>query len=297
MKWALILLVVSIQALAQTTSTPLPSTSASNTSVASFDSLSWDKIKSKLKINYFSETLGPSVKKWDDNEIEDDGSKKREPMTMYHSFNVRALTGKQFNLFMSPRFSTAIGDRNDLRANQDDNVFMMDDWQYGIYYSFITTPTFNYAQSLTHRAPYSQKSRNENIASQVEWQHLVNWALRPEIRILHWTNLRYYEFEQEATEERYRINWRTIGNYTINDKWNVQLAYEFDIQHRNNENPDNRKHRDMNYMKRYHSYTSLAVGYSPIQNWTVMPFIRTVDERNIRNETTILGLWVLGKVI
>lgn len=296
MKILCLLLLLSTLAHAQS-SASLSSGSATNTSTFKFPTFDWQKVKSKFKIGYFSETLGPSVKKWDDNEIEDDGSRKREPMTMYHSFNVRMLTGEKFNLFMSPRFNTVIGDRNDLRPNQDDNVMMMDDWQFGVYYTFITQPTFNYAQSLTHRAPFSTKSRNENIDSQIEWQHLVNWALLPQLRVLHWTNLRYYDFNSEATEERYRANWRTIFNYTINDKWNTQLAYEFDLQHRNPNDPDKGKFREANFMKRYHSYTSLAVGYSPVPSWTIMPFVRTVDERNIRNETTILGLWVLGKVI
>lgn len=294
MKTFLLLLLVSSQVFAQSTA-KMPSAPA--TSTAEVSGFSLEKLAAKFKINYFSETLGPSMAKWDDNEIEDDGSKKREPMTMYHSFNVRYLMTEKFALFMSPRVNTVFGDRNDLRANADQHVVVMDDWQFGLYYTFYNSPTLNYAQTLTHRAPFSVKSRNEKIDSQVEWQHQVTWLMAPALRLLHWTNFRHYQFENEATEERYRVNFRNIFVYTFNDKWSSQLSYEFDIQHRNTDDVNSPKHRDMNFMKRYHSYTSVAIGYSPVRNLTFLPFIRTVDERNIRNETTVVGLWVLGKVL
>lgn len=295
MKSFLIMLFFVSSAFAQSTATV--SSRPTNTSSFSLPTLNWEKIKSKMRINYFSETLGPSLNRWDDNEIGDDGTKQPEPTTMYHSFNVRFLTGKQFNLFMSPRFATVFGDRNDLRPTQDDNVLMMDDWQFGIMYTFIATPTFNYNQSLTHRQPFSVKSKNENIDSQVEWNHMVNWAIKPSLRLLHWTNFRHYQYNDEGRDDRYRVNFRNILVHTFNDKWSAQLSYELDLQHRNPKDPSNVNYKEMNYMKRYHSYTSVAVGYTPIPNWTFLPFIRTVDERNIRNETTILGLWVLGRVI
>ena len=289
----LLLIILSTQVFAQSTA----QAPAAPVSLATVSTFSLQGLKARTKINYFSETLGFGLNKVDDNEIEDDGVKKREPVAMYHSFNFRFKTVGELSLFMSPRFVTVIGDRNDIRANADPHVIMMDDWQFGVYYTFINKPTFNYAQTITHREPYSTKSRNENIDSQVEWNHQVSWAIAPALRLLHWTNFRYYDFNNQAIEERHRVNFRNILNYTINDKWNAQVAYEFDMQHRNKKDPDHPKYRDINYMKRYHSYTSVGVGYSPTPNLTFIPFLRTVDERNIRNETTIVGLWILGKVI
>jgi hypothetical protein len=296
MKLFLLLLLVCSGVFAQSRAQS-PVSSANPTSQATIPTFSFQNIKAKFRINYFSETLGPSIQKWQDNEIEDDGSVKREPMTMYHSLNVRFRTFENLSLFMSPRISTVIGDRNDIRQNADPHVIVMDDWQFGLYYSFISNPTFNYAQTLTHRAPFSTKSRNENIDSQIEWQHQVTWAVAPAWRVLHWTNFRYYEFNENATEERHRVNFRNILNYTINDKWDAQLSYEFDMQHRNTNDTSRPKYRDANFMKRYHSYTSVGIGYSPTQDFTMIPFVRTVDERNIRNETTVVGLLLLGKII
>lgn len=289
--WFLVLL-LSGGAFAQTTKT-----SATNTSSTELSSLSWGKIKERFRISYFSETLGPSIKKWDDNEIEDDGRKKREPMTMYHSFNVRYSLTEKFNLFLSPRVSTVIGDRNDLRKNSDPHVVVMDDWQFGIFYTFYKTPTFQYNNRFTHRAPFSTKSRNENIDSQIEWQHDFTWMPRPEWRIILWNNYRYYAFNEDATEERYRINFTTLINYQINDKFNAQMMHEWDMQHRNTNDSSSPKHRDPLFLKRYKNYFSYGMGYSPVPSLTIIPFLRILDERNIRNETTMVGLWILGRVI
>src|SRR5690606_4531798 len=173
MKMLLILSLLSFQAFAQTT------TSAGNTSQFELPTFSFARLKEKFKINYFSETLGPSMAKWDDNEVADDGSKLRQPMTMYHSFSTRYLMTKDFNLFLSPGFTMAIGDRNDLRDNEEQQVLAMDDWKFGVLNSFVKTPTFSYDQRLTHRAPFSKKSRNENIDSQIEWQHGLTYAATP----------------------------------------------------------------------------------------------------------------------
>jgi hypothetical protein len=293
MKMFLLLLLVSGQAFAQSPANTTPAA----TTTATLPGFSFSKLKAKFRVDYFSETLGPSINKWDDNEIGDDGTKQREPMTMYHSLGIRYLLTEKLNLVVNPRVATVIGDRNDIRTNADPHVVVADDWQFGFQYNFYKTQRVSYSQALTHREPFSTKSRNENIDSQVEWTHFVNAAITPSLRLLHWTNFRYYAVNEDANYERHRLSFRTIFNYTLTDKWNTQLAYEFDLQHRNTNDESDPRHRDMNFMKRYHSYTSLAVGYSPTPNLTVMPFIRTVDERNIRNETTIVGLWILGKII
>lgn len=287
----------------QTTSAKLPppgSTAAQakqNTSEADISFFSLSHLKTKFKINYFSETLGPTIKKWDDNEYTDDGRKDVVPMTMYHSFSARYLLTEKFNLFVSPRFSTVIGDRNDLYKNMEQKNVYMDDWQFGIFYTFYKTNNFQYAQRFTHRAPFSKKSENEHIESQVEWQHDITWVPTRDFRIIFWNNYRYYHYNSQQTRERYRINFRTLFNYSLNDKWLVQYMHELDLQHYNPKDKNKPKHRDMNFMKPYHDYSSFGVGYSPIPELTFIPFIRLLDNKNIRNETTIVGLTVLGKVL
>lgn len=305
MKTFLLLALISLNGFAQTTTATLPASSTSapavgspaNTTTGTVSTTAPGFWQRNFKINYFSETLGPSVKRWDDNEIEDDGVKKREPITMYHSFNVRYLMTEKFNLFMSPRVNTVIGDRNDLRATQEQHVLYSDDWQFGIFYTWVKTTNFQYNNRLTHREPFSRKSRFENINSQVEWQHDFTYAFTPALRAILWNNYRYYAYNQDGTDERYRINFTTLLNYVVNDKFNVQVMHEWDMQHRNPKDADNDKHRDAFFFKRYKNYASFGVGYSPTQNFTIIPFIRVLDERDVRNETTMVGLWLLGKVI
>jgi hypothetical protein len=292
MKTFLLLFFFTTNLFAQSAAT-LPSPT-SQTEISTFSLVNLQK---HFKINYFSETLGSSIKKWDDNEIEDNGVKKRDPMTMYHSFNVRYLLTEKFNLFMSPRVNTVLGDRNDIRANSDPHVVVIDDWQFGLFYTFYKSPTFQYNQRFTHRAPFSTKSRNENIDSQIEWQHDLTYAFTPAFRAILWNNYRYYAFENDATEERHRINFTTLLSYDFNDKWRTQLMHEWDMQHRNSNDSNNHKHRDFAFLKRYKNYISYGVGYSPTPALTITPFIRILDERNIRNETLMVGLWILGKVI
>lgn len=305
MKTFLLLSLISFNLFAQTTTATLPSSSTAapsvgapaNTTQGSISTTAPGFWQRNFKISYFSETLGPSIKKWDDNEIEDDGAKKREPMTMYHSFNIRYLMTDKFNLFMSPRLNTVFGDRNDLRATQEQHNIYSDDWQFGVFYTWVKTTNFQYNNRLTHREPFSRKSRFENINSQIEWQHDLTYAFTPALRGILWNNYRYYAYNNDSADERYRINFTTLLNYVINDKFNVQVMHEWDMQHRNPKDADNDKHRDPFFFKRYKNYTSFGLGYSPVPSLTLIPFIRVLDERDMRNETTMVGLWVLGKVI
>ena len=292
MKMFLILLVLSSQAFAQSSSS-----SAVNTSQSDSSPLSLIRLKEKFKISYFSQTLGPSIKKWEDNELDDDGTLKDDPITMYHSFNSRYLLTEKFNLFMSSRFSTVLGNRSELPEYYDQHAVRMDDWQFGFFYNFLKTSNFQYNQRLTHRAPFSKKSKDEHIDSQIEWQHDLTYKVSNELRIIHWNTYRYYAYNEKSTIERHRINFTTLFNYTLTDKWLLQFMHTLDLQHRNKKDESHPKHRDLSYMKRYHHYLDFGVGYSPIKDLTFIPFLRFVDERNIRNETTTVGLTILGRVL
>ena len=292
MKMFLILIVLSMNAFSQTSSS-----SPVNVSEAQTSPFSLQKLRERTKISYFSETLGPSIKKWHDNEIDDDGSIKRDPMTMYHSFNMRFRTVGDLSLFMSPRFATVFGDRNDLSESYDPHVIKMDDWQFGLFYTFKKTPTFQYNQRLTHREPFSVKSRNEDIISQIEWQHDVTWLPTSALRIIFWNTYRYYAYESQVESQRHRISFVTLFNYNITDKWLVQFMHDWEMQRRTTTDKSSSDYRRWNYLDRYNNYMSFGVGYAPNTNITIIPFIRLLDERNIRNETTIVGLTLLGRVI
>ena len=295
MKTFLLLLLVCTQTYAQSTATV--SSNPGNTTTTSFPSLSWEKIKSKMRVNYFNFATGPNLKRMDNNETLDDGTQDIVPTSMYHSVNVRYNIVGQFDFFATPRMITPMGDRHELKKGMDDNAVMADDLDLGGYYTFVRTPTFNYAHALTYRVPFSNKHRREGVDRFYVHQQLVNWALAPQWRVLHWTQFTYYDYDNQQKNARHRLLFRNILNYTFNDRWNAQVSYELDLQRRNPKDSANEKYRSQNFMKRYHSYIGFGVGYSPVQNWTFLPFIRSLDERNVRMETTQLGFMIMGRLI
>lgn len=294
----LLALLASSQIFAQTSGTSVPST-AGNTSSIEMSSFSLQNIRSRTKISYFSETLGPSFSKWDDNEVDAEGERQRFPVRTFHSMNTQFRLAGNFSLFLSPRFITVIGDRNELRKNDDQHVFQPDDSQFGFQYEFVRRPDLVYQQRLTHRAPISSASKDSSIDSQIEWTHVVTWQPAPKklpgLRVLHWNNYRYYKYEPQIESERYRINFNTIFNYDFNDKWRTQVMYELDMQHRNpTQGP---KERDRNFFKKNENHLSFGVGYSPIKDFSIIPFVRAQELADVRNENTIYGLWLLGRVL
>lgn len=295
MKMFLILLLVCTQAYAQSTAT-MPS-APGNTTTTTLPELSWEKIRARTRVNYFNFATGPNFKRWDNNETLDDGTQDIVPTAMYHSLNLRFNTVGALDFVMTPRFITPMGDRHELRPGMDDNAIMADDWDFGGLYTFIRKPNFNYAHQATYRVPFSNKHRNEMVDRFYVYQQVVNWSIAPEWRVLHWTQFTYYDYDNQARNVRHRLLFRNLLNYTINDKWMVQGGYELDLQRRNPKESGNEKYRNQSYLKRYHSYTSVGVGYSPVRDWTLLPYIRTLDERNIRQETLQAGFMIMGRLL
>jgi hypothetical protein len=295
MKMFLILLLVSANLWAQSTATV---SAPANTSTSQFGQFSWERIRARTKIGYMNFATGPSIKKWDDNEISDQGTKNREPVAMYHSFQGRFNLVGQNDLFIVPRFVTAMGNPGDLRPQQDHHTMMMDDWDFGFYRTIVKTPTLDYGISTTWRQAWSVKTRdNENVNHFYVYTNWLNWAVSNDWRLLHWSSFTYYDFNQDSSIERYRFNLRTLMSYSFNDMWSSQIGYEIDMQHVNPKDGANDKHRDANFFKRYHSYITAGLGVTPIHHWTFMPYLRAMDERNIRNETLAVGFMVFGKVL
>ena len=271
---------------------------AQSTSTINWEGPSWERLRARMKIGYMNFATGPSIKKWDDNEISDQGTKNREPVSMYHSFNSRINLVGQNDLFIVPRFATAMGDPGDLRPEQDHHSLMMDDWDFGFYRTIVKKQSLDYGISTTYRKAWSVKTRdNEKVDHFYVFTNWLNWALTDNWRLLHWSSFTYYDFKPESTIERYRFNLRSIMSYSLTDRWSAQLGYEIDMQHVNPRDSSNAKHRDSNFFKRYHSYITAGVGVSPIHHWTVMPYLRAMDERNIRNETLALGFMIFGRVL
>ena len=56
-------------------------------------------------------------------------------------------------------------------------------------------------------------------------------------------------------------------------------------------------HKNMNYLKKYKNIMAVGIGYNPIPSLTIMPFLKALNDQDIRPETMQIGFWVFGKVI
>lgn len=275
-------------------STGLNFSSPSNTSTSNWSFPTVEKLHQYLRISYFGELTGSSIKKWDDNQVNPEGQRTRDPVNMWHSFNVLGKVYNKTSLYMSPRFYTVFGDRNELKKDQDPHVVVLDDWQFGVSQNWIKNEKFSWDTRFSHRAPISQASRNENIDSQMEMLQVVTWKPISQIFILSQTNLRYYQYEPQVKDERYRINQLTAFNWIFNDKWKAQIFNEFDLQHRNpKEGAGSRK---WNHFKKYKNNPAIGIGYNPLPKLTLMPYLKALNDEDIRNETVVFGLWAFGTV-
>ena len=310
----LILVFAASQALAQQTTTtiaaPVAAASAapSNTTAGTLDSGFMRVVRERFKTSYFGELYGPNAKRWDDNQYDANGVKMNDPVQMWHNFNVGWKLFGKTSAVMSPRFYTIFGDRNDInksnnsnerrkrQARMDENVVVMDDWQFGFQQNIIKNETVTLDSRITHRAPFSTVSKTANIDSQIEWMQGATWKPIPQIFILSQSTIRYYLYEEQVTEERYRLNQLTAFNYIFNDKWKVQLFNEFDMQHRNAKDKNAKGHKDWNYFLKNKNIIATGLGYNFSPNLTIMPYIKALNDEDIRPETMQIGLWAFGRV-
>lgn len=254
--------------------------------------------KDNTRISYFGELLGSNLEKWDDNQYDQNGQKMAAPTNLYNQFNVAYRFLPSTMLLMSPRFYVSLGDRNDLSNKEDQHNVYLDDWLFGILQEYVRTKDLIFRGRLTHRHPFNTASQNANIDSQIEYQNDLFWMMAPGHTLLVWNTYRYYSYESQVNENRYRINLNSIYTYDITDKWKFQVFHELDLQHR----APKRGTRDLNkqkwnYFEKNKNHVALGVGYSPIPNWSFIPFIKALNDENWSAETTQMGVWVLGRIL
>lgn len=247
-----------------------------------------------LHMNYFGEVLGPNLGKMDDHQYDERGNKLRDPVTMLHSLTINHQFNPNLRLAISPRFMTPLGEKNDLRQTDDQSSVAMDDWFVGLSQTWIRTTKWSWDTRLGDRLATSTKSKNEGVDGQVEMRQGVTFRARPELTIATQFNIRYYLYEPDVEQKRYRLNQTTFVNYTHTDRWNMQLMYEYEQQHR--APTQGKGTRAFNHMLKNKDQLALGVGYSVTRDFNIMPFIKTLDNANIRPETMQAGLWVSANV-
>lgn len=253
--------------------------------------------KENLKIGYFGELLGSNLEKWDDNQYDQQGNKTGNPANLYNQFTFQYKFLPTTSLIVSPRFMMQIGDRNELNKNEDQHNVYMDDWLFGVSQEYIKTKKFGFKGRLSHRHPFNTASQNTGIDSQIEYQNDLFFSPTAGHTFIMWNTYRYYAYEARVNEDRYRINTTTIYTYDFTDKWKMQVYHEWDMQHRAPKYGERLKNKqDWNYFEKYKNHIALAFGYSPTPNWTILPFVKALNDEDWSAKTTQLGLWVLGRV-
>lgn len=248
----------------------------------------------KMRMSYFGEVLGPSIAKLDDNQYDETGAKTRDPITMTHSFSINTQLAENTSFLLSPRFLTPIGDMDDLRETDDHDSLMMDDWFVAVSQRWINAEKWAWDTRLGYRLPTSKKSKNDSIDGQMELRQALTYRLRPELSVSTQFNIRYYLYESSAQQERYRLNQTTFLNYQFNDKWNAQLMYEFEQQHRAPNTGKNQ--RAWNHTTNNKNQLALGLGRRITRDINLMPYLKSLDTANLQAKTMQVGVWLSAAI-
>lgn len=263
----------------------------STTQLESYSLFNWRK---NLRISYFGSYSASTLKKWDDNVYDQNGVRTPDPVNLLNEFNTTYRIYGNLNLYMKNEFYYQIGDRNELRDTDDKSVVTIGDVNVGFQYPFVRSNKVIFNGRLTHGHPVSNYSKNSQLKSELEYQNFVIWFPTTSSTFLIWNSYRYYVYESERNDERYRINNRVIWSYSFTDKWGMQLGNEFVLQHRGpKEGP---KVKKWNHFEKYKNNYTIGVTYKLFQNLTIIPNIESKNDQDIRWETLQLGVLLLGRV-
>lgn len=247
-----------------------------------------------LRVGYFGEFLGPSLKKADDNlpsKNRSDNYRGSDPIQTFNQFSFNYDFGYKMNFIINPRFISQHGDRNDMADGDDQHVIQWDDLMIGFQGVPYSNDRFSYWVRLTYRHPTSHFSRQQGHNSIYEYFHQISYDLTPKWQLGSFNFIRYYDYKTGVGNERYRIYSAPYIVYTINERLSFMPMLEYEVQHRNANGV-----RSFDFMKK--SYSDLYVGLNVVVNksLTLYPFLKFIDESDIRYETTQVGAWIMGRV-
>lgn len=280
------------QVMAQTSGSSLNTTSG-DISGSSFMKV----IRNKLQVLYFSEFLGPNVVKWDDNQVgttkNGDYSKGTEPIGMFHQFSVRWKFAGSKKIFLEPRLTTHFGSRSDLRSTDDQSAVRMEDFRAGISDNYWRSEdnVFSTTYRLGNRFPTSQASKDANITAQPELLHITSAQLNKDLNISIWNQIRYFWYENDVDQERWRLYTGPSVTYTLSDTYSIFVMYEHELQHN-----AKKGERSFSYAKEtlQDVYAGVNINLNP--SLTIYPFIRMAQLKKINDETLQVGAWVMGAI-
>jgi hypothetical protein len=270
----------------------------SNTSTSQFGSRTWELIKSKLQIRYFSETMGPSITKGGDRQVEWDKnnnySQGQDPIGVFNQVSLNWAMNKQWAFVVQPRFTYRFGDTEGYAKNQDRGPFQMEDTRtavQGVYWSNADESMTLFVRAGV-RLPTDKNGQNSNTYLQPEISNFFDWTINKKWAVFVWQSFRTYFYHSSSTQERWRFYNAPGVTYTFNDKWQFVAFYENEISH-NLPRPGVKK---LNYAVSNYEDVYLGPQYVVNSSLTLYPFLRPSQLKKPSLETTAAGLWVMARV-
>lgn len=254
--------------------------------------MTWaETVKKKLRINYFSEYLGPGFESRDGN-IPDVDSKGNavdnpEPAQFWNQISIGWNVTEQWRLIFNPRFTLQVGNRDDLPS--DDGILRTEDFLVGFQGTLWSSGPWSVWIRPGYRLPTSRFTRDANWNGEAEWLHIIDRAPEKDMKwgVGMWTQIRMYVPTEDTTNERWRIYNAPYVTYTFNDKWRAEVFYENTIQHN-----ELRGKRDYNYARNTMQSAMTGVTYNINPSLSVFPFIRYYTVRKFSADTMGLGAWI-----
>lgn len=269
-----------------------------NTSAANLGSRTWDYIKSKVQVRYFSETMGPSITAGGDRQVEWDEKNNytqgQDPISTFNQVSINWALNKNWTYVIQPRFTYRFGDTEGYEDNQDKGPFQMEDTRtavQGTYWSNADESVTLFVRAGV-RLPTDRNNRNNNVYLQPDVSNFFDWTINKKWALFVWQTYRTYLYHSSSDRERWRF-YNALGfTHTFNDKWQFIAFYENEIAH----NLPKSGIRKYNYAVSNYEDIYLGPQYVVNKQLTLYPFLRPSQLKRPSVETTAVGLWVMAKV-
>ena len=254
-----------------------------------------EAVQKKLRINYFSELLGPGFDSKDGNipEVNKNGTAiaNSEPTQLWNQVSFGWHVTEQWRVIFNPRFTTQLGNRDDLGSN--DAIFRTEVFLTGVQGTIWSNGPWSVWIRPGFRLPTSRATRDANWNGQLEWLHILDRAPGEDTKwgFGMWTMARSYVRTNDSTDERWRLYNAPYVTYTITDKWRAEVFYENEIQH--NEATGKRAY---NYSRQTLQSGMTGVTYKFNPSLSVFPFIRYYTVRKFDLSTMGLGAWISAAI-
>jgi len=270
---------------------------AQNTSSTNLGSKTWELIKSKTKVRYFSETMGPSITKGGDRQVEWDEKKNyvkgQDPIGTFNQISLNWKLNDNWDYVVQPRFTYRFGDTEGYDKGQDKGPFQLEDTRtaiQGVYWSSSDQSMTLFLRAGV-RLPTDRNNQIAQVAYQPDIANFFDWTINKNWAVFFWQSFRSYVYHSSSSQERWRLYSAPGFTYSFNDKWQFVAFYENEISH----NIPKAGSKKWNYAVSNYEDIYMGPQYVVGPSLTLYPFLRPSQLDRPSLETTAVGLWVMAK--